>query len=403
MSIVKLTSTNFKRIKAVHIEPDKDGNLVIISGKNGQGKSSVLDSITAALGGTSSKTTPRPIRDGEKSAEIVLETEDLIVTRKFTASGSTLTVKSHDGATYSKGQSKLDELIGKLSLDPLAFTQLEEKKQLAQLLDLVDLPFDVAALDTERAGIFKERTDVGAEGKRIGETAVDPELPIEETSAGEILASIRTAEDMKRSNAEVERGVQIATEKVAELTAKIAELTADLDNWAHTLDTRTAALSSLLQPADTAELEAQLATVETTNAAIRANNVARTQAEAKDALRNEYKALTAKLDAIDKRKADGLAAAKFPVEGLGFDADGVTYNGIPFKQASTAEQIRVSLGMAMALSPKLKIVRIADGSMLDSDNLLLVEEMAREKGFQVWLEIVEGGQGFEIVDGELAE
>lgn len=403
MSIVKLTSTNFKRIKAVHIEPDKDGNLVIISGKNGQGKSSVLDSITAALGGTSSKTTPRPIRDGEKSAEIVLETEELIVTRKFTASGSTLTVKSHDGATYSQGQSKLNELIGKLSLDPLAFTQLEDKKQLAQLLALVDLPFDVAALDAERAGIFKERTEVGAEGKRIGETAVDPSLPAEETSAAQIIADIMDSESDRRAVVDAEQGFKVAEESVARIAAQIQQLTEDLAEWTIHREANAKKLEDMPQPADTVGLEAQLAAVEETNAAIRANNAARAQAEAKEALRKEYKALTAKLDAIDKRKADGLAAAEFPVEGLGFDADGVTYNGISFKQASTAEQIRVSLGMAMALSPKLKIVRIADGSMLDSDNLLLIEEMAREKGFQVWLEIVEGGQGFEIVDGELAE
>jgi hypothetical protein len=88
------------------------------------------------------KTTPKPIRDGEERAEIILETEDLVVTRRFTASGSTLTVKSPDGAVYPKGQAKLDDMLGKLSLDPLAFTQLSDRDQLATLLDLVELPFD---------------------------------------------------------------------------------------------------------------------------------------------------------------------------------------------------------------------------------------------------------------------
>ena len=47
--IVSLQSTNYKRLKAVRIEPDKDGNLVVIGGNNGQGKSSILDSITNLL------------------------------------------------------------------------------------------------------------------------------------------------------------------------------------------------------------------------------------------------------------------------------------------------------------------------------------------------------------------
>lgn len=402
MSIVKLTSTNFKRIKAVEISPDKDGNLVIISGKNGQGKSSVLDSITAALGGTSTKTTPKPIRDGETKAEIVLETEDLVVTRKFTPSGSTLTVKSPDGAVYPKGQAKLDELVGKLSLDPLAFTQLDEKKQLAQLLDLVDLPFNVAELDAERKAIFDQRAELGRQGKSIGEVTVDPNLPADETSATDIISKIRLSQDQTAKIKEAEHGFNYAKSKVDEITAKIAELSCDLENWSKTVIDRQRELESQPLPADTAELEEQLAGVETTNAAIRANNAAKEQEARKKELRTAYESLTEQINAIDKHKADGLAKAEFPVDGLGFDTDGVTYQGVPFKQASTAEQIRVSLGMAMALSPKLKIVRIADGSMLDSDNLALVEQMATEKGFQVWLEIVEGGQGFEIVDGELA-
>ncbi|NGZ99664.1 hypothetical protein G5V59_02720 [Nocardioides sp. W3-2-3] len=51
-------------------------------------------------------------------------------------------------------------------------------------------------------------------------------------------------------------------------------------------------------------------------------------------------------------KADALAKATFPVDGLGFDDDGVTYQGVPFAQASSAEQIRVSLAMAMSLNPQ---------------------------------------------------
>ena len=49
--IVSLSAENILRLVAVHITPDKDGNLVVISGNNGNGKSSVLASIAMALGG----------------------------------------------------------------------------------------------------------------------------------------------------------------------------------------------------------------------------------------------------------------------------------------------------------------------------------------------------------------
>ena len=71
MKIISLTAENVKRLRAVHIEPD--GSLVVIAGRNGQGKTSVLDSIWYALGGgPASKTTQRPIRDGQDKAALTI-------------------------------------------------------------------------------------------------------------------------------------------------------------------------------------------------------------------------------------------------------------------------------------------------------------------------------------------
>ena len=68
-TILRMQATNFMRLKTVEITPD--GNVVTISGRNAQGKSSVLNALTAALGGTNSNNLPRPVRDGEESAEIL--------------------------------------------------------------------------------------------------------------------------------------------------------------------------------------------------------------------------------------------------------------------------------------------------------------------------------------------
>lgn len=399
--IIRLESTNYKRVKAVEIAPDPDGNLVIVAGKNGQGKTSILDSITAALGGVNAKTTPKPIRDGEERAEIVLETEELIVTRKFTASGSTLTVKSPDGAVFPKGQAKLDDMLGKLSLDPLAFTQLADKDQLKTLLDLVELPFDPTKLEAERASVFAERTEVNRRVKELqGQAAgytVPPNTPEEEVSVGDLLSQYRAGEELNRKIDAADKAVTHWTERVAALTAELEQAQKELDN-ASDYSAKAPA------PVDLEAIQSQIDNAEQINGNVR---MAKAHAGVKQRLTELQKdaaSLTDQLAAIDKRKADGLAAATFPIDGLGFDESGVTYQGVPFKQASGAEQLRVSLAMAIALNPKLRVIRIADGSLLDSDNLALVEAVARENDFQVWIEMVGDGDGRGIVieDGQLS-
>jgi energy-coupling factor transporter ATP-binding protein EcfA2 len=402
--IVSLQSTNYKRLKAVRIEPDQNGNLVVIGGKNGQGKSSILDSITAALGGVNAKTTPKPIRDGEERAEIILETEDLVVIRRFTASGTTLTVKSPDGAVYPKGQAKLDDLLGKLSLDPLAFTQLDDKQQLQTLLGLVELPFDPVVLDLERRTFFDQRTAVNRSLKELEARLIGHEVkegdPVEEVSVNDLLNQIEAARAIKRDYDADVRDLAEAEDEVARLKRELAEATTHLKSMAAAVEKWQGA-----QLPDVAALTEQVANAEQTNRAARANAEWLHVKKQRDDTKATSEKLTKEIESIDKRRADGLAAAVFPVDELGFDESGVTFKGVPFKQASSAEQLRVSLAMAIALNPKLRVIRIADGSLLDSDNLALIESIAREHDFQVWIEMVGDGEGRGIIieDGEVKQ
>ena len=402
MKIISLETTNYKRAKHVQIVPDPDGNLVIVAGKNGQGKSSVLDSIAAALGGANSKTTPKPIRDGEDRAQIVLETEDLTVTRVFTPSGSRLTLTSKDGAKYPKAQAKLDELVGKLSLDPLAFTLLDDKKQLQQLLDLVELPFNPEALEAERKQVFEERTAVNRRAKefesalaQFGELPAD--LPTTEVSVAELLGEYRAAVDHNESYSRAHHRSENAQKRLDQLRAELAA--AELEQ-----QEADGAYAAHGAPVNLEAVQAKIDGAEETNRLVRKAQERGSLEFQYDATKDQAAKLTAKLELIAKTKAEGLAAAKFPVDGLGFTEDGVTYQGQPFKQASSAEQIRVSMAMAIALNPALRIIRISDGSLLDSDSLALVEKTAREHNFQIWIEMVEGdhANAFTIIDGEVA-
>ena len=100
-----------------------------------------------------------------------------------------------------------------------------------------------------------------------------------------------------------------------------------------------------------------------------------------------------------------LAAASFPVAGLSFGEEGLLYQDRPLEQASSAEQLRVSVAMGLALNPQLKVLLIRDGSLLDGDSMRTIAEMAEAAEAQVWIERVGDGDPAAIVieDGSVRE
>jgi hypothetical protein len=111
---------------------------------------------------------------------------------------------------------------------------------------------------------------------------------------------------------------------------------------------------------------------------------------------------------IDSRKKAlrvKVAASTFPVKGLAFEGRSVIFNDLPFEQASDAERLKVSLQIAMALSPKLRVIRVREGARLDEKNLALVADMAETNDMQLWIERVQPGSGGSILieDGSIAE
>jgi hypothetical protein len=114
--------------------------------------------------------------------------------------------------------------------------------------------------------------------------------------------------------------------------------------------------------------------------------------------------ITADILALDHQVEERIRDAHLPLPGLAFDTEGdaVLYQGVPLSQASGAEQLRVGVSLAIAANPKLKVMLIRDGSLLDDNNLALLREMAEQSGHQIWIERV-GNDGASVVleDGEI--
>jgi AAA domain len=408
MKIIRLNAENIKRLKAVEIEPD--GAVQIVAGRNAQGKSSVLDAIWMALDWKAAgKTTPRPVRDGEDAGRVRLDLGDLVVTRKWSNGKSTLLVEGADGATRQRPQELLDALLGYLSFDPLAFTQQGDREQVQTLLGLVDLPFKPDELDGQRQALYDARHAIGqdlARAKGAFESLSVPavDLPDAEASTSGLLAEYDAAQQEIQRHVDLDREMDRAFD--AKVTAAEAMKTAQerYDAAVMTLGRAQTAVDALGPEPQLAPIKERLATIEETNAAVREAAQYRAAKQTAQDVSYQYDGKTSEIAKLDKRKADGLAAAKFPIDGLSFGDGGVTYNGVPFCQASSGEQLRVSLALAMAMNPQLRVIRITDGSLLDAENMALISEMAAEHDFQVWIERVDesGTCGVVIEDGQVA-
>lgn len=414
LRVLALHAENYKRLTAVEIRPD--GDVVLIGGRNAQGKTSVLDAIYAVLkGGAAARETVQPIRDGQDTAVARLEIGDengnvvYVATRRWTKDDAgTLTVESSDHARFSSPQKLLDGMLGSITLDPLAFTRMDAKKQLATLIDALgdSLGFDPITLDAERKGVYDRRTEIGRkvtelDGQLKGYPEPDPSLPTEEVSASALVAQF---DEMTRQNRNIDTAIERARQARADQDRAADALEAAQERFAEATarasETVTAA-RALGDRKDPQSLLDQLDQIDVVNAKVRAQRGRAAVAAELSDRKQEQAQHTLKLEEIDKRKADGIAAAKLPVPGLGFDSDGVTLNGIPFSQASTSEQVRVSTALAMAGDPTIRVMRIDGGEALDSESLAIVEQLAAAHQYQVWISRVDESRsvGFTIEDG----
>lgn len=399
MKIINLKAENIKKIKAVDITPTD--NTVIITGKNGQGKSSVLDSILYALGGKDAlKNTPKPIREGETSASIEIDLGDYKVIRTWNALGTTrLEVLSKDGAKFSSPQALLDEIVGRIAFDPLAFSQMKPEEQKSVLLEVLGLTGEVSKLQSEYKVKFDERTLVGRDLKtaqgHLDSLPVIENPPKELIDITELSKKISDAEENNREVEDLEEELESYENEIRELEEKLEQAKENLAETKKDL--------SKQKRIDTTELQKKMDSSEENNDTFR-KALERTKAKAEvDNHTKKQKDLTTSLAEILGRKEKLIMSAKLPIEGLNIDEEGVTFKKIPFSQLSSAEKLKVSLAIAMAMNPKLRVMRIMDGSLLDTDNMTIIRQMAKNEDYQVWIERVEDNTnvGFMLEEGEI--
>ncbi len=408
MRIIRMDIDAYKGIRAVTLKPNGQP-LVTIEGKNGAGKSSVLDAVMAVF--SKGAGADKPIRDGFKAAKVRIDAGAFVADMKITPSGKSIEVTGADGKPIPRPSEFLTGLVGKLFADPLAFIHLAPREQVALLQRLTGLDERFAEIDRRKRealdGVNGAERSLKLLDAQIAAIPPVPAGPDEPVSSDQLRAALTKAREQAEKVRQAKTWLAGREQRVKALTEQIRALQAELAVVQGEIDGVQGQAALRAEMPDVADLERELDELAETNAAASTRaTLKRLRAQRQEAEKERLENSRA-VDAAEADRRIALEAARLPVPGLTFDEDGLRLDGIPFGQVNTAAQLRVGVVMALASNPALRLVLVRNGSLLDSDGFKALHYLMVEYDAQAIVERTTDGAahagGWTIVDGELAE
>lgn len=408
--INKLEIENVKRVKAVKLKPSDTG-LTIIGGNNQQGKTSVLDAITWALGGNKY----RPSNAKNESSVIppiikLTMSNGLVVERK----GKNSDLKVIDPRGEKAGQQLLDSFVEELALNLPKFMNQSSKEKANTLLQIIGVGDKLAELEQEEKEAYNQRHAIGQiadqKEKYAKEQAYYPDAPQQLVSASdlikrqqEILAKNGQNQIHRNNLKELEASQVLDKEKYEQITAKIEELTREKEGLGSLINSRAENIELAkktveeLQDESTAELEASIENIEQLNEKVRANLSKEKAEEDAQGYRDQYSRLSTIINDIRKKKTDLLNSANLPLEGLMVDDGELLYKGYKWDSMSGAEQLKVATAIVRKLNPDCGFVLMDKLEQMDLDTLKEFGQWLEQEGLQVIATRVSKGDECSII------
>ncbi|MBH1941671.1 AAA family ATPase [Mobilitalea sibirica] len=312
MKIVKIKIKNLFGIK----EYEADGRSIELTGKNGAGKTSVIDAIRYAL--TNKSDREYIVRNGETEGEILIETDNGIrIDRKPRTQQTDYKSVKHNGMEVGSPETFLKDIFTTLQLSPVEFMAMDKKQQNAIILDMIEYDWSLQTIkewfgeivpdinyeqnilqvlndiQSEKGYYFMKRQDINrdARNKRAFIEEIAENIPEgyeaekwEKASLNEIYTEI---ERIRKENETIDKALQLIenrNNKVRKFEADkeiaIAALDREFDTRANQIDR------------DIASLKAQIKALETER-----DGLADKKKDKLSVIENQYTAAVAKYDA----------------------------------------------------------------------------------------------------------
>lgn len=120
----------------------------------------------------------------------------------------------------------------------------------------------------------------------------------------------------------------------------------------------------------------------------------------RDSVAKDVDAMEKRLEKLASEREKLISDSKLPISGLSFTNEGLELNGVPFiaGKVSDSQIMEVAAKLIIASNPTVKVFRIARGESLGQNRLQAIINIAKENGFQGFIEEVKRGQDELIIE-----
>ena len=382
IKINRLEIENVKRVRALKMEPSKNG-LTVIGGRNNQGKTSVLDSIAWSLGGEKYRPSEAQNRDSVIPPTLkVTLSNGIIVERKGKNSSLTVTDPSGEKA----GQALLNSFIEELALNLPKFMEMNGKDKAKTLLKVIGMEEQIESLEQKEESLYQDRLYKGREKEQKEKYAKELDyfegVPDEMISASELISEqqkilAKNGENQrKREQKErYERELEEATRLYKEAEKRLEEARENAETARKSAEN--------LQDESTEELESSIANIELINKKVQTNAEKRKAELIAKELEDDYDELTKSIENTRKAKFDLLKSANLPLTGLSVEDGDLTYNGDKWDAMSSSAQLKVATSIVRAINPDCGFVLMDKMEQMDEITMKEFGEWLEKEGLQV--------------------
>lgn len=382
IKINRLEIENVKRVRALKMEPSKNG-LTVIGGRNNQGKTSVLDSIAWSLGGEKYRPSEAQNRDSVIPPTLkVTLSNGIIVERKGKNSSLTVTDPSGEKA----GQALLNSFIEELALNLPKFMEMNGKDKAKTLLKVIGMEEQIESLEQKEESLYQDRLYKGREKEQKEKYAKELDyfegVPDEMISASELISEQQKILAKNGENQRKREQKERYERKLEEATRLYKEAEKRLEEARENAETARKSAENL-QDESTEELESSIANIELINKKVQTNAEKRKAELIAKELEDDYDELTKSIENTRKAKFDLLKSANLPLTGLSVEDGDLTYNGDKWDAMSSSAQLKVATSIVRAINPDCGFVLMDKMEQMDEITMKEFGEWLEKEGLQV--------------------